>query len=106
MVAPETLQAGTSHRTENKFLSGVVEQLRLSDPFRKYGGIRAAMYPLSLRCSSVKYDKGIRPPRALRKRRLAALDASPYLRTGPLVGVPVKSKMLQRIAIDLRGAPL
>ena len=58
--------------------------LILSGPFRKYGGIRVAMYPLSLRCSSVKYDKGIRPPRALRERFLATLGASPYLRKGPL----------------------
>jgi hypothetical protein len=46
------------------------------------------MHPRSLRCSSVKYHKGIRPPRALQERRLATLGASPYLRTGPLSLLP------------------
>ena len=52
---------------------------------RKYLGIRAPMHPCPPRCSSVKYHKGILPPRALLTGRLDALGATRYLRDTTLV---------------------
>jgi hypothetical protein len=46
-------------RQERDAIAGHVRYACLSADFHKYGGIRPAMHPASLRCSSVKYSRSM-----------------------------------------------